>query len=43
VQDPVGKAQYATAEAFKLTVLIVIIFSTLATLCAFALPKRKPI
>jgi MFS family permease len=43
VQDPVGKAQYATAEAFKLTVLIVIIFSTLATLCAFALPKRKPL
>jgi hypothetical protein len=39
VQDPTGKAEYATAGAFQLTVLVVIAFSTLATLCAFALPK----
>ena len=39
VQDPNGVAQYATPEAFKLTVMVVIAFSTLAALCAFALPK----
>jgi MFS family permease len=39
VQDSTGKAEYATAGAFQLTVLVVIAFSTLATLCAFALPK----
>jgi MFS family permease len=42
VQDTASKAQYATADAFKLTVMVVIVFSTLATLCAFALPKRTP-
>jgi MFS family permease len=41
MQDPASKAQYATAEAFKLTVLVVIAFSIMATLCAFALPKRN--
>jgi uncharacterized membrane protein len=40
LQDPSGNAQYATAEAFQLTVLVVIAFSILATICAFALPKR---
>lgn len=39
VQDPDGKAQYPTAGAFELTVAVVIGFSILATLCAFALPK----
>ena len=41
VQDPTGVAQYATPEAFRLTVFIVITFSALATLCAFALPKPE--
>lgn len=39
--EPGGKAQYATAAAFQLTVAVVIGFSVLATLCAFALPKRE--
>jgi MFS family permease len=39
VKDPAGKGQFATEGAFQLTVLVVIIFSALATLCAFALPK----
>jgi MFS family permease len=39
LQDPSGKAQYATAGAFQLTVGVVIGFSVLAALCAFALPK----
>ena len=38
--EPGGKAQYATTAAFQLTVAVVIGFSVLATLCAFALPKR---
>lgn len=38
--EPGGKAQYATAAAFQLTVAVVIGFSVLATLCSFALPKR---
>ncbi|MEY2926271.1 MAG: hypothetical protein RL367_748 [Pseudomonadota bacterium] len=41
VQDPASKAQYATADAFQLTVLVVIGFSIAATLCAFALPKGE--
>jgi MFS family permease len=41
VKDPSGKAEYATAHAFQLTVLVVIALSILATLCAFALPKRN--
>jgi MFS family permease len=40
LQDPTSSAQYATADAYKLTVLVVIAFSILATICAFALPKR---
>ena len=39
--EPGGKAQYATANAFQLTVAVVIGFSVLATLCSFALPKTK--
>jgi MFS family permease len=41
VQDPNGVAQYATPEAFQLTVLVVIAFSTLAALCALALPNAQ--
>jgi MFS family permease len=41
VQDPASSAQYATAEAFQLTVLVVIGISILAMLCAFALPDEK--
>ena len=41
--EPGGKAQYATAAAFQLTVAVVIGFSVLASLCAFALPKGKTI
>jgi MFS family permease len=41
VKDPSSKAEYATANAFQFTVLSVIAFSILATICAFALPKRK--
>lgn len=40
-QDPAGKAQYATTGAFQLTVGVVIGFSALAALCAFALPKNS--
>jgi MFS family permease len=40
-QDPASKAQYATAGAFEATVAVVIGLSILATLCAFALPKRS--
>jgi MFS family permease len=43
VQDPSGKAEYATAAAFQLTVLVVMAFSVLATLCAFALPKSRAV
>lgn len=41
--EPGSKAQYATVGAFELTVTVVIGFSVLATLCAFALPKRAPV
>jgi MFS family permease len=41
LSDTSGKAQYATAGAFQLTILVVIGLSVLATLCAFALPKRQ--
>jgi MFS family permease len=41
LSDPAGKAQYATANAFQLTVMVVIGFSVLATLAAFALPKGE--
>lgn len=41
LQDPAGKAQYATAGAFQLTVGVVIGFSAFAALCAFALPKSN--
>jgi MFS family permease len=41
LSDTSGKAQYATAGAFQLTILVVIGLSVLATLGAFALPKRQ--
>jgi MFS family permease len=41
VSDPVGKARYPTEGAFELTLGAVILFATLATLCAFALPKGR--
>jgi MFS family permease len=41
LMDPSGKAQYATAGAFQLTVAVVAGISVLATLCAFALPKSE--
>ena len=41
VSDAASKAQYPTEGAFKLTLIVVIFFSTLATLCAFALPKGR--
>jgi MFS family permease len=43
VKDRATEAEYATAGAFQLTVLVVIFFSICATLCAFALPKRNQI
>jgi MFS family permease len=41
VSDPVSKARYPTEGAFQLTLGAVILFATLATLCAFALPKGR--
>lgn len=41
VTDTDSKAQYATESAFQLTVLVVIGFSVLATMCAFALPRNN--
>jgi hypothetical protein len=41
VSDPASNAQYPTEGAFQLTLGAVILFATLATLCAFALPKGR--
>lgn len=41
VQDSAGRAEYATSQSYQLAVLVVIGFSILATLCAFALPEKK--
>jgi len=41
VRDPASKAHYPTEGAFQLTLGVVILFSILATLCAFALPKGR--
>lgn len=41
VSDTASKAEYPTERAFQLTLIVVIFFSTLATLCAFALPKGR--
>ena len=41
VQDPASNARYPTEGAFQLTLAVIIVFSILATLCAFALPKGR--
>jgi MFS family permease len=43
VSDPSSKAQYPTEWAFQVTLCVVILFSVMATLCAFALPKGRAI
>lgn len=42
VSDPATQAQYPTAVAFRLTIAVVIAFSVLVILAAFALPKGRP-
>lgn len=41
VTDPASKAQYPNEAAFQLTIAVVVGFSILATLCAFALPRGR--
>lgn len=41
VSDPASKAQYPTEAAFQQTLGVVIMFSILATICAFALPRGR--